>query len=54
MRGLVCRRGWLAVALRRRAVVFRVAESVARHGEWDTCDNPQGEQPTCPAPPAYV
>lgn len=44
VRGLACRRGWLAVALRRRVVVFQVGEAVARYGEWDTCDNPRGER----------
>ncbi|KAH9850701.1 WD40-repeat-containing domain protein [Lenzites betulinus] len=42
VRGLACRRGWLAVALRRRVVVFQVGEAVARYGEWDTCDNVRG------------
>jgi len=42
VRGLVCRRGWFAVALRRRVVVFEVGETVTRYGEWDTCDNPRG------------
>ena len=42
VRGLACRRGWLAVALRRRVVVFRVGETVVRFGEWDTCDNTRG------------
>lgn len=42
VRGLACRRGWLAVALRRRVVVFRVGEAIERFGEWDTCDNPRG------------
>ncbi|KDQ64887.1 hypothetical protein JAAARDRAFT_28540 [Jaapia argillacea MUCL 33604] len=42
VRGMGCRRGWLAVALRRRVVVFEVGESVTRYGEWDTCDNPRG------------
>ncbi|TFK94689.1 hypothetical protein K466DRAFT_509062 [Polyporus arcularius HHB13444] len=42
VRGLACRRGWLAVALRRRVVVFQVGETVARYGEWDTCDNMRG------------
>lgn len=40
--GLACRRGWLAVALRRRVVVFEVHETVVRRGEYDTCDNPRG------------
>lgn len=43
VRGLACRRGWLAVTLRRRVVVFEVGEHVTRYGEWDTCDNPGGE-----------
>lgn len=42
VRGLTCRRGWLAVALRRRVVVFQVGEQFKRHAEWDTCDNPRG------------
>lgn len=42
VRGLACRRGWFAVALRRRVVVFKLDESVSRFGEWDTCDNPRG------------
>ncbi|KAF8505957.1 WD40-repeat-containing domain protein [Russula emetica] len=42
VRGLACRRGWLAVALRRRVVVFEIGESVKRYGEWDTYDNSRG------------
>ncbi|KAI0921327.1 hypothetical protein AcW1_004662 [Taiwanofungus camphoratus] len=42
VRGLACRRGWLAVALRRRVVVFELGEVVSRYAEWDTCDNPRG------------
>ncbi|KAG6891288.1 hypothetical protein C0992_009480 [Termitomyces sp. T32_za158] len=42
VRGLACRRGWLAVALRRRVVVFQIGEQVTRYAEWDTCDNPKG------------
>jgi WD repeat-containing protein 45 len=42
VRGVACRRGWLAVALRRRVVVFQLGASVARYGEWDTADNPRG------------
>lgn len=44
VRGIACRRGWLAVALRRRVSVFQVGETVKRYGEWDTCDNPNGVQ----------
>ena len=47
VRGLACRRGWLAVALRRRVVVFQVGETVERYGEWDTCDNPRGAYGIC-------
>jgi WD repeat-containing protein 45 len=43
VRGLACRRGWLAVALRRRVVVFEIKEIVTRYGEWETCDNPRGQ-----------
>lgn len=42
VRGVACRRGWLAVALRRRVVVFQVDGSITRYAEWDTCDNPRG------------
>ncbi|KAH9994118.1 WD40-repeat-containing domain protein [Russula compacta] len=42
VRGLACRRGWLAVALRRRVVVFEIGETVKRYGEWDTYDNSRG------------
>lgn len=42
VRGLACRRDWLAVALRRRVVLFKVGDQVSRHAEWDTCDNPRG------------
>lgn len=42
VRGFACRRGWLAVALRRRVVVFQVGEELSRFGEWDTNDNPRG------------
>jgi hypothetical protein len=43
VRGLACRRGWFAVSLRRRVVVFEIKGNVTRYGEWDTCDNPRGE-----------
>ena len=43
VRGIACRRGWLAVALRRRVVVFEVHDTVARRAEYDTCDNPRGK-----------
>ncbi|TFK28838.1 hypothetical protein FA15DRAFT_678233 [Coprinopsis marcescibilis] len=42
VRGIACRRGLLAVSLRRRVVVFEVGKTVKRFGEWDTCDNPRG------------
>ncbi|KIK65375.1 hypothetical protein GYMLUDRAFT_70485 [Collybiopsis luxurians FD-317 M1] len=42
VRGMACRRGWLAVSLRRRVVVFEVGRLVTRYQEWDTCDNPRG------------
>ncbi|VDB97020.1 unnamed protein product [Peniophora sp. CBMAI 1063] len=42
VRGLACRREWLAVALRRRVVVFEIGRDIKRYAEWDTCDNPKG------------
>ncbi|KAH8118589.1 WD40 repeat-like protein [Phellopilus nigrolimitatus] len=42
VRGLACRRGWLVVALRRRAVAFEVGAAITRVQEWDTCDNQRG------------
>jgi len=45
VRGLSCRRGMLAVALRRRVCVFEVGGEIAavnRLGEWETCDNERG------------
>jgi len=45
VRGIACRRGWLAVSLRRRVVVFMISSTITRYGEWDTCDNPRGETP---------
>ena len=42
VRGIACRRGWLAVALRRRVVVFKLDTSITRYNEWDTCDNTRG------------
>ena len=54
VRGLACRRGWFAVALRRRVVVFKLDESVSRFGEWDTCDNPRGLQAILYFPSAII
>jgi hypothetical protein len=45
VRGLACRRSWLAVALRRRVVVFQIggpAGGIRRHAEFETGDNPRG------------
>jgi len=42
VRGVACRRGWLAVALRRRVVVYQVDSTISRYAEWDTCDNQRG------------
>lgn len=36
---IACRRGWLAVAMKRRVVVFEVGKEVRRFQEWDTCEN---------------
>jgi len=46
VRGLACRRGWLAVALRRRVVVFQIggpAGGIKKHTEFETGDNPRGK-----------
>lgn len=43
VRGFACRRGWLAVSLRRRVIVFEIGRQVTRYQEWDTCDNPKGK-----------
>lgn len=42
VRGLACRREWLAVALRRRVVVFKFTDKIERTGEWETSDNERG------------
>ncbi|KAK7470772.1 Phosphatidylinositol 3,5-bisphosphate-binding protein [Stygiomarasmius scandens] len=42
VRGIACRRGWLAVALRRRVVVFQVEEQVTRYAEYETSENIRG------------
>ncbi|KAL0582027.1 Phosphatidylinositol 3,5-bisphosphate-binding protein [Marasmius crinis-equi] len=54
VRGVTCRRGWLAVALKRRVVVFEVGEQVTRFAEWDTCDNPRGLVSIATAPHATL
>jgi hypothetical protein len=43
VRGFASRRGWLAVALYRRVVLFEIGERISRHAEWDTSDNPRGQ-----------
>lgn len=50
VRGLACRRGWLAVALRRRVVVFQIggpSGGIKRYAEWETCDNLRGKLVLC-------
>lgn len=42
VRGLACRRECLAVALRRRVVVFKFTNTIERVAEWDTSDNERG------------
>jgi WD repeat-containing protein 45 len=43
VRGISCRRNWLAVALRHRVAAFQFNENkITKYGEWDTCDNPRG------------
>lgn len=46
VRGLACRRGWLAVALKWRVVVFQIgglAGGIKKHAEFETGDNPKGK-----------
>lgn len=46
VRGLASRRGWLAVALRRRVVVFQLggpAGGIKKYTEFETGDNPRGK-----------
>lgn len=43
VRGIACRRNWLAVALRHRIAVFQFTDvKITKFNEWDTCDNPRG------------
>lgn len=45
VRGLASRRGWLAVALRRRVVAFQIggpANGIKKYAEYETGDNPRG------------
>lgn len=42
VRGLACRRGWFVVALKRRAVVFRLDQTISKFREYDTCENSRG------------
>ncbi|KAF8493517.1 WD40-repeat-containing domain protein [Gautieria morchelliformis] len=54
VRGMVCRRGWLIVALRRRVVAFQFGEQIQRWKEWDTCDNQRGLLALASAPLATL
>ncbi|KAH8830779.1 SVP1-like protein 2 [Flagelloscypha sp. PMI_526] len=54
VRGLACRRGWLAVSLRRRVVIFQIGQTVTRYAEYDTCDNPNGLLSLAAAPYATL
>jgi len=43
VRGMSCRRGWLAVALRRRLVVYEFGvQGIKKFGEWETFENLRG------------
>jgi hypothetical protein len=42
VKGIACRRETLAVALKRRVVVFQITNTVKRIGEWETADNERG------------
>ncbi|EJU06405.1 hypothetical protein DACRYDRAFT_73851 [Dacryopinax primogenitus] len=57
VRGLACRRGMIAVALRRRVCVFEVGREIAtvsKLGEWETCDNDRGLLAFASAPRATL
>jgi len=42
VRGIACRRGTLAVALKRRVVAFEITDTVKRLREWETAENERG------------
>jgi WD repeat-containing protein 45 len=42
VRGIACRRGTLAVALKRRVVVFEITDTVRLVQEWRTGENERG------------
>ncbi|KAL5636742.1 hypothetical protein ACGC1H_000647 [Rhizoctonia solani] len=48
--GLVTRRNWLVVALKRRVVAFEVNDHVERRGEWETAENERGLMAIATAP----
>ncbi|KAG8682451.1 hypothetical protein FRC11_014858 [Ceratobasidium sp. 423] len=50
VRGLVTRRNWLVVALKRRVVAFEVNAGVERRGEWETAENERGLMAIATAP----
>ncbi|KAG8694275.1 hypothetical protein FRC08_008587 [Ceratobasidium sp. 394] len=50
VRGLVTRRGWLVVALKRRVVAFEVGTDIVRRGEWETAENERGLMALATAP----
>ncbi|KAJ1308811.1 hypothetical protein OPQ81_004499 [Rhizoctonia solani] len=48
--GLITRRNWLVVALKRRVVAFEVNNRVERRGEWETAENERGLMAIATAP----
>ncbi|KAF8743419.1 WD40 repeats protein, partial [Rhizoctonia solani] len=48
--GLVTRRNWLAVALKRRVVAFEINSNIERRGEWETAENERGLMAIATAP----
>lgn len=54
VRGMAGRREWLAVALRRRVVVFKIGETVSRYAEYDSGDNKKGRTSITPHALAYA
>ncbi|KAF8760127.1 WD40 repeats protein [Rhizoctonia solani] len=48
--GLVTRRNWLVVALKRRVVAFEINSNIERRGEWETAENERGLMAIATAP----
>lgn len=47
VRGIACRRGMLAVALKRRVVLFEITDTIKHIQEWRTGENERGTPSIC-------